>query len=97
VKASSLTIHDSIIYYAVLCVLGALILISIHDNRSWLPSAPGRTLVGSTSLAIIAVCRPLDGDEDAEFLAVQWGTVCHETAVQSVRSKSDKTVALLRP
>jgi hypothetical protein len=37
--------------------------------------------VGSTSLAIIAVCRPPDGDEDAEFLAVQWGTVCHETAV----------------
>jgi hypothetical protein len=38
-------------------------------------------MMRSTSLAIISVCRSPDGDEDAEFLAVQWGTVCHETAV----------------
>jgi hypothetical protein len=40
---------------------------------------PEGLLLEPTSLAIIAACRLPNGDGDSEFLAVQWGTVCHET------------------
>jgi len=40
---------------------------------------PEGLLVGSTSLALIAACHLPNGDGDAELLAVQWGTVFHET------------------
>jgi hypothetical protein len=75
-KGSSLNIYDSISYYVVLCVLRALILYMTIVLRSQV--LPERLLVESTSLATIAACHLPNGDGDAEFLAVQWCTVCHE-------------------
>ena len=76
-KASALGVYDTLSYHLLLAFLGAFILyLTIVFGFRPLPEV---LLVGSNSLAISAACHPPADDQDAAFLAVQWGAVRHET------------------
>lgn len=78
-KASTLAIFDTLPYHLVLCVIGVVIVyVTIVLGMQKLPDG---LLVGSNSLAISAACHPPPGDDDAAFLAIQWGAVRHEADV----------------